>query len=87
MTLKAGERALRDVRAALGAMPQLPTKQDYDEILQRLKAAQSALTPKVQELREVAGWQRWANVGIQEQLAEKMEALKTLDDPDRSRAR
>lgn len=82
LTLKAGERALRDVRAALGAMPQLPTKQDYDEILQRLKAAQSALTPKVQELREVAGWQRWANVGIQEQLAEKMEALKTLDDPE-----
>jgi hypothetical protein len=82
LTLKAGERALRDVRAALGAMPQLPTKQDYDEILQRLKAAQSALTPKVQELREVAGWQRWANVGIQEQLAEKMEALRALDDPE-----
>ena len=82
LTLKAGERALRDVRAALGALPQLPTKQDYDEILQRLKAAQSALTPKVQELREVAGWQRWANVGIQEQLAEKMEALKAVDDPE-----
>ena len=42
----------------------------------RLKAAQAALTPKVQELREVADWQRWANVGIQEQLCEKMEALK-----------
>ena len=82
LTLKAGERELRDVRAALGALPQLPTKQDYDEILQRLKAAQSALTPKVQELREVAGWQRWANVGIQEQLAEKMEALRALDDPE-----
>jgi hypothetical protein len=33
-------------------------------------------------LREVAGWQRWANVGIQEQLAEKMEALKAVDDPE-----
>src|SRR5581483_3181669 len=38
--------------------------------------------PKVQELRDVADWQRWANVGIQEQLCEKMEALKALDDPE-----
>jgi uncharacterized protein DUF349 len=82
LTLKAGERALRDVRAALGSMPPLPTRQDYDEMMQRLKAAQAALTPKVQELREVAGWQRWANVGIQEQLVEKMEALKALDDAE-----
>jgi len=82
LTLKAGERALRDVRAALGAMPQLPSKQDYDDIMHRLKAAQTALTPKIQELREVAGWQRWANVGIQEQLVEKMEALRALDDPE-----
>jgi hypothetical protein len=82
LTLKAGERALREVRAALGAMPLLPSKQDYDEIVTRLKAAQAALTPKVQELREVAGWQRWANVGIQEQLTEKMEALKALADPE-----
>ena len=82
LSLKNGERALRDVRAALGAMPPLPTKQDYDEIMRRLKAVQSALTPKVQELREVAGWQRWANIGIQEQLVEKMEALKAVDDPE-----
>lgn len=82
LSLKAGERALRDVRAALGAMPQLPSKKDYDEIMARLKAAQTALMPKVQELREVAGWQRWANVGIQEQLVEKMEALKAAEDPE-----
>ena len=50
--------------------------------MRRLKAAQTALTPKVQELRDVADWQRWANVGIQEQLCEKMEALKALEDPE-----
>src|SRR5262249_33603027 len=44
--------------------------------------AQAALSPKVQELRDVADWQRWANVGIQEQLCEKMEALKALEDPE-----
>jgi uncharacterized protein DUF349 len=82
LTLKAGERALRDLRTALGAIPPLPSRTDYEEIVKRLKAAQSALMPKVQELRDVADWQRWANVGIQEQLCEKMEALKALDDPE-----
>src|SRR4029453_13185461 len=81
LSLKAGERALKDIRTALGTIPQLPTKKDYDEIVRRLKAAQAALMPKVQELRDVADWQRWANVGIQEQLCEKMEALKALEDP------
>ena len=82
LTLKSGERALKDVRAALGTVPQLPSKKDYDEIVKRLKGAQTALMPKLQELREVADWQRWANVGIQEQLCDKMEALKAVEDPE-----
>jgi uncharacterized protein DUF349 len=82
LTLKAGERALKDIRTALGTIPQLPSKKDYEEIVRRLKAAQTALMPKVQELRDVADWQRWANVGIQEQLCEKMEALKAIEDPE-----
>ena len=82
LTLKAGDRALRDLRQALGAIPPLPSRKDYEEISKRLKGAQSAITPKVQELRNVADWQRWANVGIQEQLCEKMEALKAVEDPD-----
>ena len=82
LTLKAGDRALRDLRQTLGVIPPLPSRKDYEEISKRLKAAQSAITPKVQELRNVADWQRWANVGIQEQLVEKMEALRALEDPD-----
>jgi Domain of Unknown Function (DUF349) len=82
LTLKAGERALKDLRIALGTIPQLPSKRDYEEIVRHLKAAQTMLTPKVQELRDIAGWQRWANIGIQEQLCEKMEALKALEDPE-----
>jgi Domain of Unknown Function (DUF349) len=82
LSLKSGERALKDIRTALGTIPQLPSKRDYDEVVRRLKAAQTALMPKVQELRDVADWQRWANVGIQEQLCEKMEALKTVEDPE-----
>ena len=38
LTLKAGERALEDLRAALSAVPPLPSKKDYDEIVKRLKA-------------------------------------------------
>src|SRR5581483_6869613 len=45
-TLKAADHALRDVRAALADIPPLPSKRDFDEISQRLKAAQAALTPK-----------------------------------------
>src|SRR3954468_178035 len=82
LTLKAGERAIKELRTTLGSIPQLPSKKDYEEIVKRLKAAQTALTPKVQELRDIADWQRWANVGIQEQLCEKMEALKSVDDPE-----
>ena len=82
LTLKAAERALKDLRIALGTIPQLPSKRDYEEIVRRLKAAQTALAPKLQELRDIADWQRWANVGIQEQLCEKMETLKALDDPE-----
>jgi uncharacterized protein DUF349 len=80
--LKAADRALRDVRAALGAVPPLPTRQDHDDVIGRLRAAQSTLMPKVHELREAEDWQRWANVGIQEQLCARMEALRTVADPD-----
>ena len=82
LTLKAAERALRDIRAALAAIPPLPGKQDFDDVSRRLKAAQAALTPKAQELREADDWQRWANVSLQEQLCVKMEGLAALDDPE-----
>ena len=81
-TLKAADRALRDVRDAIADVPPLPSRQDYEDVVRRLKAAHAALTPKVQDLREVSEWQRWANVGIQEQLCEKMEALKNEADPE-----
>lgn len=82
LTLKAAERALRDVKAAFGSMPPLPGKEDFDEVMRRLKDAQAALTPKVQELREADEWRRFANVAIQEQLCARMEALKAAEDLD-----
>ena len=35
----------------------------------------------MQELRELTDWQRWANLGVQEQLCVKMEGLAALEDP------
>jgi hypothetical protein len=81
ITLRAAERALRDVRAALADLPALPSKREHDEMTERLKKVQAALTAKVQELRELSEWQRWANLGVQEQLCAKMEALNSVEDP------
>jgi hypothetical protein len=82
LSLRAADRALRDVRAALADIPPLPSRQDFEHVSTKLKAAQEALAPRVRDLREVADWQRWANVGIQEQLCEKMEALRDEQDAD-----
>jgi hypothetical protein len=82
LSLKAADRALRDVRGALGAIPPLPSRADYEDVSARLKAVQETLTPRVSELREADEWQKWANVTIQEQLCARMEALNGLDDPD-----
>ena len=82
LSLKAADRALRDVRTALAAVPLLPSKQDFDDTTRRLKALLATLTPKVHELREADEWQRWANVAVQEGLCARMEALRALDDPE-----
>ncbi|MFN7980389.1 MAG: DUF349 domain-containing protein [Vicinamibacterales bacterium] len=82
LTLKAADRALRDVKGTFGSMPALPSKQDFEDVTRRLKEVQAALTPKVQELREADDWKRFANVAIQEQLCARMEKLKTADDLD-----
>ncbi len=80
LSVKAAERALRDLRSALAGLPSPGS--DLDEILPRLTEAQAALAPRVQELREATEWRQWANVGIQERLCAQMEALAAVDDPE-----
>ena len=75
ITLKAGDRALSEIRAALEGRSPLPTKQDRQEVQTRLEAARAVLGPRVQELRDADEWQRWANLQVQEELAKKMEGL------------
>jgi hypothetical protein len=77
VTLKAGDRALREIRAALEDRVPLPSKKDRQEIQARLEELRAKLAPRVQELRDADEWQRWANLQVQEELCREMEALKT----------
>jgi hypothetical protein len=80
ITLKAGDRALSEIRSALEGRLPLPTKKDRQEVQSRLEAVRSILGPRVQELRDADEWQRWANLQVQEELSKKMEAL--AEEPD-----
>ncbi len=82
ITLKAGDRALREIRAALEQRVPLPSKKDRQEITTRLEEARTKLGPRMQELRDADDWQRWANLQVQEELTREMEALKLVDHPE-----
>jgi hypothetical protein len=82
LTLKAGDRALRDIKTALETRQPLPSKTDRQEIQRRLELVRAVLTPRVQELRDADEWQRWANVQVQEELCTQMEALATEENLD-----
>jgi hypothetical protein len=82
ITLKAGDRALREIRTAMEERVPLPSKKDRQEILSRLEAARAALAPRVQELRDADEWQRWANLQVQEEICKEMEALKSEENLD-----
>ena len=75
LTLSDAERQLRKARQELDTLPPLPTRNDREEITRKLRACTVSLLGKVRELRDFADWQRWANLGIQESLCLKMEAL------------
>ncbi len=80
LTLKGGERALRDARAALDEDAPLPSREDHQQIAARLEQAMSTLFPRVQELRDMDDWQRWANAGLQEELCQRVEKLMEVED-------
>ena len=75
ITLKAGVRALRDIRTALEDRASLPSKRDRQDIQVRLTAVRATLGPRVEELRDTDEWQRWSNLQVQEELCLEMEAL------------
>ena len=97
LTLKTAERAVRDIRATLDVLAGaktpsapsetdpaslLPTKEDRDALLARYRDVQTALLPRLEELRQADDWQRWANASVQEQLSARAEALLALENLD-----
>ena len=79
--LKDADRVMRDIRVALDQAAHLHPKKAGEDLAERLKTAQAALLPRVQELRESEDWRRWANAGVQEDLCKEAEALKDVADP------
>ena len=75
LTLAEAERQLRAARQALDKLPPLPSRRDHEQLTRRLKENAGKLLGKVRELRDFADWQRWANLGVQEELCQEMEAL------------
>ena len=75
LTLREADRIAREVRAAIDAPPRCPDREQQG-LVERLKAAQAAIGPKLHELRELDEWKRFANAAVQEELIARTEALR-----------
>src|SRR6185436_2121036 len=75
LTLREADRLVRDLRVALDTPPAL-SERELHALVERVKAAQAAITPKLHELREMDEWKRFANAAVQEELIAKTEALR-----------
>ena len=80
LELREAEQKLRLTRSLLGNLGQLPTRDDRASLTARLQAAKSALNGRLRELRGLAEWKQWANVGVQAALCQRLEKLASVDD-------
>jgi Domain of Unknown Function (DUF349) len=84
LSLREADRTVRDLRAAIEAPPAIGSREQH-ALVERLKEALSAVSPRLHELREMDEWKRFANAAIQEELIAKVEALRTkyhVDKPE-----
>jgi hypothetical protein len=75
LTLREADRLSRDLRAAIDAPPAV-AERDQQSLLERLRTAAAAVTPRLHELREMDEWKRFANAAVQEELIARAEALR-----------
>ncbi len=75
VTLREGERLMRDLSAALDEAGRGETSKDLQEATARLRKLQEKIAPQVRELREMDEWRRFANAQQQEQLIAMAEAI------------
>jgi hypothetical protein len=77
LTLREADRLARDLRSAIDALPPgIKDERERHALLERLRHAQSALVPRVHDLREMDEWKRFANAAVQEELIARTEALR-----------
>lgn len=74
ITLKEGERLLKDVRAMLDESGAIDRK-DFNEANAALRAQLEKVAPRVRDLREMDDWRRFANAQQQERLILEAETL------------
>lgn len=75
LTLREADRIVRDLRAAVDNPPSMPER-ELRPLIERLHAAQTALAPRLHELREMDEWKRFANAAVQEELIARTEGLR-----------
>jgi hypothetical protein len=73
ITLREGERLLRDIVAGLGEVTD--STPEIADAVKALRALQEKVAPRVHELREMDEWRRFANAQRQEQLIAMAEAI------------
>jgi hypothetical protein len=88
ITLREGDRLMRDISAAYDLAHRAPASREIDEAVAELHKLQEQLAPRVREVREMDEWRRFANAQRQEQLIAMAEAivqsLKTDDEAARA---
>ncbi len=74
ITLKEGERLLKDIRASLDEAAAHDRK-DFNEAAAALRAQLEKVAPRVRDLREMDDWRRFANAQQQERMILEAETL------------
>ena len=77
LTLREADRLARDLRSTIDAPPAaIQDDRERHALIERLRHAQSALAPRLHDLREMDEWKRFANAAVQEELIARTEALR-----------
>jgi hypothetical protein len=75
VTLREGERLLRDITTAVENVGKGETTKGTGEALAALRTSQEKIARRVKELRDLDEWRRFANVQQQEELIAMAEAI------------
>lgn len=75
ITLREGERLMRDIVAGLDQLGRVASTKDIDHAAAALRTLQEKVAPRVHELREMDEWRRFANGQQQEKLIAMAQAI------------